>query len=126
MQDLFNVRIRKEDKVNRILTKLKNNKEISSDEYNLMYMLLELNQVFFMVFPRSIREMFPLEQFSLQLPRQAIILPNFLYPYFLFSPLMNSQSTILSLLLMKLFPSLIVILMSWQVSISSPSLLTSL
>ena len=36
-EDLFNVIIRKEDKVNRILTKLKNNKEISSDEYNLMY-----------------------------------------------------------------------------------------
>ena len=36
-ENLFNVIIRKEDKVNRILTKLKNNKEISSDEYNLMY-----------------------------------------------------------------------------------------
>ena len=36
-EDLFNVIIRKEDKVNRILTKLKDNKEISSEEYNLMY-----------------------------------------------------------------------------------------
>ena len=36
-EDLFNVIIRKEDNFNRILTKLKNNKEISSDEYNLMY-----------------------------------------------------------------------------------------
>ena len=36
-EDLFNVIIRKEDKVNKILTKLKNNKEIFSNEYNLMY-----------------------------------------------------------------------------------------
>ena len=44
--------------------------------------LLELNQVFFMVFPRFIKEMFPLDQFSLQLALQAIILPSFLYSCF--------------------------------------------
>ena len=33
-----------------------------------------------MDFPRSIREMFPLDQFSLQLALQAIILPNFFLP----------------------------------------------
>ena len=36
-EDLFNVIIRKADKVNRILTKLKNNKEISSDDYNFVF-----------------------------------------------------------------------------------------
>ena len=99
-EDLFNVIIRKEDKVNRILTKLKNNKEISSDEYNLMYASGTKPGILYGL-PKVHKRDVPLRPILFAIGTAGYNIANFLYPCFLFSPLMNSQSTILSLLLMK-------------------------
>ena len=124
--NIFNALISKEDKINRLLTKMKNQKEISADEYNFLRASGTQPGILYGL-PKIHKIDTPLRPISF-LPSELPVttLQSSLCQFLLPLPPTNIQLRIPFHLWKKFLPSPMQTLYLWLVLILSPYLLTSL